>query len=344
MRGITGVPGGVCGVNESKTKTNVILSERWRLAVLERDELLGLAWAAAVVGFLFAMFHFMGNTVETAGGRSAFLWMWARWQDKISFGGADYSHGVLIPFVSLWALWYKRQEILAAARSTNWAGLALIVVALLLHWIGAKMQQTRVSLGALILLLWAFPFFFFGWRLAKHLLFPVAYLVFCIPMNFLDTIAFPLRMMATNLSVSMLHGLGVDVTQIGSAIRAFDGLGQERWGVDVANPCSGLRSLLAMTALTAVYAWVTQKSQWKKWTLFVSSIPLAIAGNVARIVFIGLMAEAFGERIAVGLVHDYSGYVVFSVAIILMVSIGSLLNADYRGAWSRWKKRALQSA
>lgn len=319
--------------DNQQSGSTVILSDRWRLASLDRAELMGLGLAAVIVGFLFAMFHFLGNTVADAGGRSAFLWMYARWQDKISFGGADYSHGFIIPFVSLWAVWHKRHDLMSAPRSVDASGLVLIVMALFLHWVGAKMQQTRISLAALILLLWAFPLYFCGWRFAKHLIFPVSYLVFCIPLNFLDVIAFPLRLFATKVSVAVLHGLSIDVVQIGSSIRAIDATGTQRWAFDVENPCSGLRSLLAMTALTAVYAYVTQRTLLKRWILFLSSIPLAIAGNVVRIIFIGLVAETLGERVAVGLVHDYSGYVVFTVAILLMVSVGSALNTELRWRW-----------
>jgi len=116
-------------------------------------------------------------------------------------------------------------------------------------------------------------------------------------------------------------------------------MGSERWGVDVANPCSGLRSLLAMTALTSAYAFATQRTLWKKLALFAASIPLAIAGNIVRIVVIGLIAESFGEKVAVGLIHEYSGYVVFIVAIALMVSFGSLLNTDLRGWWRGLRDR-----
>ncbi|MCX7818578.1 MAG: exosortase/archaeosortase family protein [Kiritimatiellae bacterium] len=317
-----------------------LISERWPLAALEPAEWMQIAVAAAIAAGLFALFHFLGNTVADAGGRSAFLWMFARWQDKISFGGADYSHGYVIPFVSLWALWYKRHDLMAARRAVARGGLALIALGLAMHWVGAKMQQTRVSLMALILLLWALPYYFYGWDFARHLLFPVGYLIFCIPMNFLDVIAFPLRMFATTASVAILRGLGVDVTQTGSAIRALTPLGTERWGVDIANPCSGLRSLLAMTALTAAYAFATQRTLWKKLVLFSASIPLAIAGNIVRIVVIGLIAESFGEKVAVGLIHEYSGYVVFIVAIALMVTFGSALNSDpaawWRGLRERW--------
>jgi exosortase/archaeosortase family protein len=95
----------------------------------------------------------------------------------------------------------------------------------------------------------------------------------------------------------VLHGLGIDVLQIDPPpiVRCAR---PERWGVDVANPCSGLRSLLAMTALTAVTPMSPSGRSWKQWLLFLSSIPLAIAGMWVRIIFIGLIAESFGERVA----------------------------------------------
>lgn len=334
--------------SEDKAKP-LVWSERFRLASLKSSELWTIFGAAVVVTVLFAMFHFMGNTAATVHSRSAFLWMWSRWQDVISFGGvnpdspegsgADYSHGILIPFVSLWALWHRRHELMSATREMDWRGLIFIVLALTMHWIGAKMQQTRVSLMALILLLWALPFFFWGWKTAKHLLFPVGYLIFCIPLNFLDIIAFPLRILAAKISVGSLHAVGVDVIRDGSKLVAMDLLGHEKWAVDVAAPCSGLRSLLAMTALTAVYAWVTQDRQWKKWMLLCASIPLAIAGNVARIATIGLVAETFGQKLATGAVHDFSGYVVFAVGIVLMLGIGALLKMDVRSHWRQWRQR-----
>jgi exosortase len=198
------------------------------------------------------------------------------------------------------------------------------------------MQQTRISLFALILLTWGVPFFLYGWPVAKLLIFPCSYLIFCIPLNFLDAIAFPLRLLATKASVAMLNGLGIAAERSGSAIYSSAGGGFQ---FDVADPCSGLRSLLAMTALTAVYAYLTQKTLIKKWILFLASVPLAIAGNIARITTVGLVAEAFGQKAALGLYHDYSGYVVFSVAIILMVAFGVALNVDYRARWQGMKQR-----
>jgi len=311
-----------------------ILSERWRLALLDREQVLRLGFMSAIIGLLFVLFHLMGNAVEhNVGSRSAFAWMTARWSDKISYG-ADYSHGWLIPLFSLAVLWYRRRELIMAPKEFCQWGLAVIVLALMIHWLGVKIQQTRLSLFALILLMWGLPLYFFGWRTARLLIFPAAYLIFCIPLTFLDTLSFPLRIFATSLSTHVANALGLGVYNSGSQIIA-DAAGGLKF--DVADPCSGLRSLLAMLAVTAGYAYFTQKTLLKQWVLFLVGIPLALAGNSARIISIIIAAAAFGEKAALKIYHDYSGYIMFIVAVGLMVGVGALLNMDYRKQWQRFR-------
>ena len=316
-----------------ETVRTAIWSERWRLATLSREELVKLGLVAVMLGLAFAMFHLQGNTTDIRMfGRSAILWMVQRWNDP----AGDMTHGWLIPLVSVGVIWFRRRDLAGAPRSVSRAGLALVVLALLLHWVGAKAQQTRLSLLALILLMWSAPLYLCGREIGKLLLFPCAYLIFCVPLNFLDSITFPLRILATIISTATLNGLGIAAERSGSAIYSVAAGG---FSFDVADPCSGLRSLLAMTALTAVYAYITQRTLVRKLLLFLASIPLAIVGNIARITTVALVAEAFGQKLALGLYHDYSGYVVFSVAIGLMVGIGSLLNLHYGELWTRWKQR-----
>lgn len=308
-----------------------IWNERWHLAALTRDDLIRVGLFSIMIGLGYVLFHLQGNTTDiTAFGRSALLWMVARWSD----GGGDFSHGYLIPWVSLGIVWWRRHRLAEAPKQVSRLGLAVVVLALLAHWLGAKAQQTRLSLFGLILLVWGIPFYLYGKEVAKLLMFPCAYLVFCIPLNFLDSITFPLRILVTVAATAVLNGLGIAAERSGSAIYSLAAGG---FSFDVADPCSGLRSLLAMTALTAVYACLTQKTLLKKWILFLSAIPLAIIGNMARITTVALVAEAFGQKMALGLYHDYSGYVVFSVAIGLMVALGSLLNTDFAELRQRWK-------
>jgi len=317
---------------------NRIWSERWHLAAVDRADLLKLAFISVIAGLLFVMYHMMGNTVANVESRSAFRWMFARWNDKISFGGADYSHGYLIPFVSLFIVWLRRKDIARARVQVCRWGLVVIAMALTMHWVGARMQQTRISLMSLIVLLWGLPLYFYGWQVARHLIFPCAFLIFCIPLNFLDTMAFPLRIGMTVISTSLLNGLGIAAERSGTAIHSMAGGG---FSFDVANPCSGLRSLLAMTAITAVYAYVTQRTFIRKWLLFLCAVPLAVIGNVGRITTVAVVAEAFGNDFAVGLYHDYSGFIVFAVGIIAMVALGGLININYHEAYYRWKEKLL---
>jgi len=316
----------------SESLHNQVWNERWRLARITKDEFYVIGLLSIIAGLIYVAFHIFGNNINIhTYGRSVFIWMAGRWSNM----GGDFSHGWLLPFVSVGVLWYKRQELLAAPRKMNKLGLLCIALALLTHWMGAKAQQTRISLMALVFLLWAIPYYLCGWQVAKLLIFPCSYLLFAIPMNFLDTLTFPLRLMATVISTSVLNGIGIAAQRTGTAIYSLAAGGFQ---FDVAAPCSGLRSLLALTALTAVYAYLTQKTFIKKWILFMCSVPLAIIGNVARITTVGLVAEAFGDKLALGLYHDYSGYIVFSVAIILMIVIGSLLNVNYSEVMKKWKQ------
>jgi exosortase len=318
-------------MEDLKTKNMVIWSDRWRLGALSTNEMMNIGFVSVVIGMLFLMFHLLGNTVADVSSRSAFTWMIARWGDKVSFG-ADYSHGYLIPFVSLGIVWYKRDDFFAASKNICMVGLYVIIAALCMHWVGAKMQQTRISLMSLILLIWGIPFYFFGWQIAKLLIFPCGYLIFCVPLNFLDGLSFPLQQAATGISHFMLNGIGIECERVGTQLMS------PYFSLNVEAPCSGLRSLLAMTALTAVYAYFTQKTFIRKWLLFTLSIPIAVAGNIGRIMSIALVSIVSGQKLGTGLYHDWSGYVLFTVAISLMVAVAKLLNVNYRELFKTWKK------
>ncbi len=325
---------------QSGGESRWFLRERWGLAALSADEIRGVGFAALMMLILFGIFHFYGNDVPNVPSRSAFVWTWVRWGDTVSYGGADYSHGWLIPFGSLWAVWFKRRKILSEPRTVFPAGLWIIGAGLLLHWVGMRIQQTRLSLAALILLLWALPLYFYGWRVARHLVFAAAYLIFCIPLTFLDVISFPLRMFVVRIAVALLNAVGIAAQSVGTAV--FGGQMETAWNLDVAAPCSGLRSLLALMAIAALYAYATQPTQLKKWIIFLASIPLAVAGNIVRILGLGIIAEVSGKGLATGVLHDYSTYIVFSVAILLMFELDARINRDRRGFWHLWHTRREQ--
>lgn len=303
-----------------------IWSERWRLAVLERADIYRCVLVALVIGSVFFVFHYQGNTLDVkVFGTSALTWMVERWTDDIEYGG-DYSHGWLIPIMSMYVVWTRRKELAAATKSISYTGLAFVVACLLLHWLGAKAQQTRLSLFALVGLIWSIPYYLYGWQVAKRLIFPCAYLIFCIPFNFLDSVTHPLRIFATQVASLLLNGVGIGVEQSGARLHSLTPGG---FDLDVADACSGIRSLIAITALTAIYANLTQRKAWKQWLMFAMSIPLAIIGNVVRIFTTGIVAEAFGTDMAMQLYHDFSGFIIFMVVFVLLIGAGSMMERGW---------------
>jgi exosortase/archaeosortase family protein len=87
-----------------------------------------------------------------------------------------------------------------------------------------------------------------------------------------------------------------------------------------------------------LYGYVTMSEAWKKWVLFASSIPLAVIGNLARITTVALVAQGFGQDLAMKVYHDYSGYIVFSLAILCMIGLGAALSIDYQDVIHHWTR------
>ena len=261
---------------------------------------------------------------------SALGWLFRYWSQ-----GGEYAHGYVVPVISagLFA-WLWRRRLVGVPLASVKAGLAVITLAALLYWLGVRGANPRLVATSLVVLIFGLILYAGGWTWARALWFPCVFLVFMIPLNFLEPyVSFPLRMFVANVSSGFLNLLGLDVYQNGTGIFSQTG----RFApLDVADPCSGIRSLVALMALTSLYGYVTMDKGWKKWVLFASSIPLAMLGNVARITTVALVAQGFGSDWAMKIFHDYSGYIVFSLAIISMVLLGVMLNLQYGEILHRW--------
>ena len=310
---------------------------QFSVAKLTTQDYVRAGLMAVIVALVFGIFHFQGNTTDIRMfGRSALMWMVQRWNDTF-FSGADYSHGWLIPIAAAWLVWRKRDELASAPKSTALAGLAVVVVGLLMHWVGAKAQQTRVSLFGLLVVMWGIPYYLHGRDVARILLFPCSFLILCIPLNFLDSMTFPLRIFATVVSTGLLNGLGVSVERSGSAIYSTMEGGMQ---LDVADPCSGIRSIMAMAAMAAFYSHVTQRTLGKQWALFLIALPIPVIGNIVRIITVAITYQAFGNELAMK-VHDASGYIVFAVDTLCLIAVGELLKLNLSEATEKWKRELL---
>ena len=234
----------------------------------------------------------------------------------------DLSYGWYVPLFSAYVVWRERRELLASLGEPSLAGLLLLVPSFLVGFIGVRGLQVRFEILGFVGLLVALPWTFFGRKTAKQVLFPALFLLFCMPLHsFLDIVTIHLRQLAVAVAYGAMKGVGVEIVRQGTMLVSPSG----SFAIDVAEPCSGLRSLFAMAALTAGYAYFTQPTWTRRGVLFALSIPIAVVGNIARIFTIVAIAATCSADFATGFYHDYSGYVVFLVAIALMVACGELV-------------------
>jgi exosortase len=278
------------------------------------------ALLVAVLALAVACFHFFGNSAAVDWeGRSIFGWVSRQWLKQ----GGDFSHGWLMPLFSLWLIWRRRSDLAAAAKRVDGRGLAIIVASLILHWAAYRAQQARFSLIAVVGVLWGVPFYLYGPAVARILALPAAYLLLCFTSSLLFYATFHLRLLSTVLATGLLNGLGLEVIRNGTAILSGTPGGFQ---LDVADPCSGLRSLYVMTALAVPYAYLTVRSRRGAWILVMLSIPLAVLANVVRILSLALVAQAAGVDMAMRLYHDFSGYLMFAISILLLTAAGAAMN------------------
>jgi exosortase len=287
-------------------------------------------WGLVLMALVFILFHWFGSAEASSGmGRSVFNWIRIQWAAR----GGDFSHAWLMPLISLGFVWFRRRQIARAPKRVCWRGVMCVPLLLVGHWLMVRAEQPRLSLLMFAALTWVIPYALYGLAVARWLAFPSLYLMLCFGSYFMVTLTFKLRLMSSIVSVVLLNGLGVATERHGTALFSTAGGG---FSLDVADPCSGLRSLVVITALCAPYAVLTQPRLWGKWALFVSSVPLAAVANVCRILILAGVAAFLGQEVAIKVYHDFAGLLVFGIAVILITATGRLLQ--------RYQKREYPTA
>ncbi len=264
--------------------------------------------------------------------------------------GEDWQHCYLVPLAIVGMIWFERHNLPRTEFTRSWAGLLVTLFGLFVYWVGYRADNIFIAYASFQILVGGLILWLLGWTWAKALFIPWAFMVFLYPLTFLDNlIAFPLRLIMSEASVHVLNLIGIGCVKSGTAILSapdpLSGLrAGARFSVDVADPCSGIRSLFALMMVSALYGYFTQKGIWRKAVLFLCSIPLAIAGNLARILMLTIGTIAMGPEIAIGTLekptffHMMAGYLVFAVALLGMLGVGWLLNSDVPALLSRIKQ------
>ena len=226
----------------------------------------------------------------------------------------DYSHGFLIPLISGYLIWYKKDMLSKISINPSNFGLILLTGSLAFFFItnlGAELFTMRFSMIMVIL---SGSVFLAGWKFTKALFLPLVYLIFMIPLPAIiwNKIAFPLKLFATKIAVGVINFLTIPVYREGNIIHLANTT------LEVVDACSGLRSLTSLLALSAAFALISEHSKIKKNILFLSAVPIAIFVNIVRLSGTAVMARHFGAQVAQGFLHEVSGILVFVFAFVLL--------------------------
>jgi len=256
----------------------------------------GLVWSGVLVALVFLLYAPILKPL---------VLQW--WNDP------DYSHGFFVPLFSAYVLWRGRKRWLETEMKPSNFGFLVMLAAIFLFLagtLGAELFTTRLSLLVLIA---GMVIFLFGWKMLRAVSFPLGFLIFMIPLPALvyNQITFPLQLLASRFATFCLELLDVPVLREGNILLL------PNYSLEVAEACSGIRSMINLIALATAYGYLAESRRWARYALPILMVPIAILSNAMRILGTGFMTYHFGAKAAEGFFHQFSGWIIFLVAILL---------------------------
>ena len=229
----------------------------------------------------------------------------------------DFSHGFLVPLFSAYLVWEKRTTLRGIQLAPSWSGIAVIVLGLVVLLLGVYGSELFLSRVSLIILLAGLVLCFGGRQFLKELRFALLVLLLAIPIPAIvfNQITFPLQILASKLASALLPLFGVPVLREGNVIEL------PLMKLEVAEACSGIRSLMSLFTLAVFYGYFLEKSFWRRVALALASIPIAIAANAVRIFGTGLCVQYWDPDKAMGFFHEFSGWVIFLVSLACLFMV-----------------------
>jgi exosortase len=226
----------------------------------------------------------------------------------------NYSHGFLIGPVAIYLAWERRRRLADLVQKPTAWGLVIIIgslASLTGGILGAELFMTRISMiGTLA----GVVLFLFGWEHLRALAFPLAFLVLAIPLPAIifNQIALPLQLLASRVGESALTTFDIPVLREGNVLILAN------TSLEVAEACSGIRSLVSLLTLGLVFGYFADARGWVRSVIAVSTVPVAILTNAARVAGTGIAAQRFGPEAADGFLHEFAGWAMFAAAFGLL--------------------------
>ncbi len=234
----------------------------------------------------------------------------ARWLTNEWLTNDYYSHGFLIPVVSGYLAWRKRSRL---HPQTDYRGMVLAALAAGGYLYAFYARAFHWAAVAAIFLLAGIVWAQWGWSGLKELAFPLAFLAFMVPLPWVEASSVPLSLLTGRLATGIMQGMGMDVSVQGAAVSL------PRVNLVVGAQCSGVRSLISLFALAAIWSYVVEGPWLRRLLLWVAVIPLAILGNIFRVSSLLWVANRWGAAAGFTYYHTYSGFVFFALALSLLL-------------------------
>jgi exosortase len=243
------------------------------------------------------------------------------------YNDPNYSHGFLIPLISGYLLWQRKDSLRSVVPIPSNIGLAVVIFGLGIYLIGNVAGELFTMKISMLVVLAGTILFARGMEFFKSISFPFLYLLFMIPLPYLlyDSVAFPLKLFVSKVSVEFLSFIGILVMREGNIIHLANTT------LEVADACSGIRSIISLLALSTAIAYLTQKGWIKRVILIVLAVPIAVFVNSIRVIVTGILAERYGAEAAEGFFHEFAGLVIFGIAIVMLIASAILLKKINEG-------------
>ena len=234
----------------------------------------------------------------------------------------NFSHGFFIPAFSAFVIWQTRKKLAAIPVAPAWWGLGMIAGSLLIMIVGVLGAELFLSRSSLVFLLAGLAIYFLGWRYFRAMLFPwaILFLMIPIPAIVFNRIAFPLQLLASQFASSLLDTVGVPVLREGNVIQL------PAITLEVAEACSGIRSLITLGALAIIYGYFLERIVSRRVILAIAALPIAVVANGLRVMGTGLVGHYWDPAKAHGFFHSFSGWVIFVVSLGLLFSLHAAMN------------------
>jgi len=236
----------------------------------------------------------------------------------------DMGHGMFVPVVAAYIIWTRRNQLLEITPHPNRWGLFLMVLASVQLGVASLAGELFLARTAVILTLVGIVLYLRGTETIRALAFPLMLLLFMIPVPGIiyKQITFPLQLLASGLAEFVLDTLGITVLRDGNLLE----FAHHR--LSIVEACSGIRSLLSLSFFSLVYSFFCDDRIGMRWLLLLSTAPIAIVANASRIVFTGV-AGHYSPDLAEGFLHAFSGWVIFVMALVILMLMHKLLGRVY---------------